>query len=350
MRSNNDVGSDLKAVAQDVLQMGARCVQAGRAWLTDRRNEMTDRNDEYRPGNPAGNPTHRGERAQGQGTQQSHVAEEWAARDYGRGQLHGQQGLEREYGTRFERGYEETRQGEAGSRGRTHGWDEEDRSGMRGQGSWGQDRSDQLQYGLPRQGRAGAQRQEAHAGYRSPEAGSARYSQGSHEYRSYGGREAGEGYGHSSGYGSPEQDRYAGGGYGGTSFVSPADTQLGHSGLGRQNYSGMGPKNYKRSDERINEDLCERLTQDRDIDASELEVRIAEGTATLEGTVPQRWMKHRAEDIADGCAGVRNVENRVKVQSAGSYSGPSMQRDVSGGTADTDTLANQGRRPGGTAH
>ncbi|MGH8085595.1 MAG: BON domain-containing protein [Lysobacter sp.] len=346
MRSN-DVGSDLKAVAQDVLQMGARCVQAGRAWLTDRRNEMTDRNDEYRPGNPAANPTPRDGRAQGQGAQQSHMAEERGARDYGRGQ----QGMEREYGTRFERGYEETRRGEAASRGQTYSWDDGDRSGRRGQGGWGQDRSDQFQYGLPRQDRAGAQRQEAHAGYRNPEAGS---SQGSHEYGSYGGREAGEGYGRSSGYGSPEQDRYAGSdSYRGTSFVSPADTQLGHSGLGRQNYSGMGPKNYKRSDERINEDLCERLTRDHDIDASELEVRIADGAATLEGSVPQRWMKHRAEDLADGCAGVRNVENRIKVQSAGSYDGPSTQRDISGGTdtpASQNQNQNQSRRPGGTAH
>lgn len=308
MRNDNDVGNDLKAMAQDVMHMGARCVQAGRAWLTERRNDMTDRNDEYRPGNPAANPaTRAGQKpGQGQGGQQSHVAEEWAARDYSRSQLQGQQGLEREYGTRFDRGYEETRRDESAPRG-----------------------------------------------YRNPEAGSDRYQQQNrHEFQSYGGRQAGEGYGRSSGYGNPQQDRYAGdGGYGGTSFVSPADTQLGHSGLDRQSYSGMGPKNYKRSDERITEDLCERLTQDHDIDASELEVRIADGTATLDGTVPQRWMKHRAEDLADGCAGVRTVENRIKVQSAGAYSGASSQRDTGGGT-DTPTSQGQGQsqRPGGTAH
>jgi hypothetical protein len=41
------VGTELKAVAQDVLHLGARYVQAGRAWLTDRRNEMANRNEEH---------------------------------------------------------------------------------------------------------------------------------------------------------------------------------------------------------------------------------------------------------------------------------------------------------------
>jgi hypothetical protein len=35
---------------------------------------------------------------------------------------------------------------------------------------------------------------------------------------------------------------------------------------------------------------------------------------TLSGEVPERWMKHRAEDMADACTGVRQVENRLRVQ------------------------------------
>ena len=30
MQGNNNVGNDIKAVAHDVMQLGARCVQAGR--------------------------------------------------------------------------------------------------------------------------------------------------------------------------------------------------------------------------------------------------------------------------------------------------------------------------------
>jgi hypothetical protein len=109
----------------------------------------------------------------------------------------------------------------------------------------------------------------------------------------------------------------------GTSGLSSSlgTSSLGTSGMyGGRSYSGVGPKNYSRSDERITEDLCERLTQDYDIDASEIEVKAEGGVVTLEGTVEQRWMKHRAEDIADSLSGVRQVENRIRVQS-GSRSG-----------------------------
>lgn len=118
-------------------------------------------------------------------------------------------------------------------------------------------------------------------------------------------------------------------------FVAPADTQRGTAGqdywsqsgpgsaYGRSDYlqpgaaggyAGIGPRSYRRSDERINEDLCERLTHDHDVDASDIEVKVAEGIVTLSGSVRDRWMKHRAEDIADGCNGVHSVENRIRVQ------------------------------------
>lgn len=78
-------------------------------------------------------------------------------------------------------------------------------------------------------------------------------------------------------------------------------------------FRGRGPKNYQRSDQRIVEDLCERLTDDDDIDASGIEVDVKQGVVTLAGTVGERWMKHRAEDLAGRCGGVRDVENRIRV-------------------------------------
>lgn len=79
-------------------------------------------------------------------------------------------------------------------------------------------------------------------------------------------------------------------------------------------YRGLGPKNYKRSDERIREDLNERLTDSDEIDASGISVDVSNGVATLTGTVEQRWMKHRAEDLAEACGGVRDVNNQIRVQ------------------------------------
>ena len=81
----------------------------------------------------------------------------------------------------------------------------------------------------------------------------------------------------------------------------------------RPSYRGRGPKNYQRSDERIREDVCERLTADDDIDASDLEVTVAAGVVTLSGEVDHRHDKRRAEDIAESVRGVRDVENHIRI-------------------------------------
>lgn len=77
--------------------------------------------------------------------------------------------------------------------------------------------------------------------------------------------------------------------------------------------SKRGPKNYQRSDERVREDVCERLWRDSEIDAGNVSVEVESGVVRLEGTVPGRRMKHRIEDIAADCPCVNDVENRIKV-------------------------------------
>ncbi|MCK9512325.1 MAG: BON domain-containing protein [Pigmentiphaga sp.] len=74
----------------------------------------------------------------------------------------------------------------------------------------------------------------------------------------------------------------------------------------------IDPKGYIRSDERIREVVCERLSHSG-LDVSDVEVSVQEGRVALEGTVPSRRVKHAVEDCADGCAGVVEVENRVRV-------------------------------------
>jgi osmotically-inducible protein OsmY len=48
---------------------------------------------------------------------------------------------------------------------------------------------------------------------------------------------------------------------------------------------GKGPKGYKRSDDRIREEVCECISQQGHVDASEVEVRVQGGEVTLTGTV-----------------------------------------------------------------
>jgi hypothetical protein len=82
----------------------------------------------------------------------------------------------------------------------------------------------------------------------------------------------------------------------------------------RGSFFGRGPKGYRRSDERIREEVCDRLTTHPDIDASDLEVHVANGIVTLTGTVESRHEKRIAEYIADDAVGVDDVDNRLKVR------------------------------------
>jgi osmotically-inducible protein OsmY len=81
---------------------------------------------------------------------------------------------------------------------------------------------------------------------------------------------------------------------------------------------GLGPSGYKRSDERIAEDVHDRLTDDRWLDATEIDVSVSGGEVTLSGVVDQREAKHRAERLVEDLPGVKHVQNNLRVE-RGSY-------------------------------
>jgi hypothetical protein len=92
---------------------------------------------------------------------------------------------------------------------------------------------------------------------------------------------------------------------------------------GPGHHRGRGPKGYRRSDERIREEVGERLTDDPHVDASEIEVAVEDGEVTLSGTVNTRFEKRHAEDIAEAVSGVSHVQNNLRVQPAGMSAGES---------------------------
>lgn len=98
-------------------------------------------------------------------------------------------------------------------------------------------------------------------------------------------------------------------GAGGTAYGA---TGSGVTGMARN----RGPKGWQRSDERIHDDVCERLASEQGIDPSDVTVEVHDGNVALTGTVPDRGMKYRIEDIVDGCSGVRDVDNRLRVSRA----------------------------------
>ena len=79
-------------------------------------------------------------------------------------------------------------------------------------------------------------------------------------------------------------------------------------------HAGRGPKNYRRSDERIREDVVERLTDHPDIDATDVDVEVQHCEVTLRGEVDERYAKHLAEDLAGQVWGVRDVHNQLRIR------------------------------------
>lgn len=104
-----------------------------------------------------------------------------------------------------------------------------------------------------------------------------------------------------------------------------------------KNFFGKGPR-YNRPDDRIMEDVCRRLTQDPEVDASEIDVRVNNGEVTLSGTVDSRHAKRRAEEDVEDVWGVRDVKNEIRVSSRedtgilGRTTEPEPRRGVTGET------------------
>ncbi|MBU8977990.1 MULTISPECIES: BON domain-containing protein [unclassified Lysobacter] len=273
-------------------------------------------------------------------------------------------------------GREDERYGSSRSRGREYGGFG-DRS--RGEYAYGRDYAGSASQDYDGYGSLGRTRQSGQdysnlQGYGTQAHGQGEHSQGTHgygsgrEFRGYEGGEAGrstgtrhwergygEGYGLSSGYADEQayDNRYGASGYA-TGYASRAQTRSDYPGSsqreGRRSYRGLGPKSYTRSDERLLEDIHERLTEDDYLDASDITVRCVGGVITLEGTVAERWMKHRAEDLADASSGVKQVDNRIQVQAARSTgeSRSSESTASSGRSRQAGSSTASSTRPGDT--
>jgi hypothetical protein len=121
------------------------------------------------------------------------------------------------------------------------------------------------------------------------------------------GDEPGRGYGppgparHGGPWGRLGRGEWRGWGQGGAEWERPGPM------------SGRGPQGWQRSDERICEDVCERMTQHGYLDASEIEVSVTGGVVSLRGAVADRRQKRLAEDVAESVRGVLDVRNELSL-------------------------------------
>jgi osmotically-inducible protein OsmY len=108
-------------------------------------------------------------------------------------------------------------------------------------------------------------------------------------------------------------------------------------------HRGRGPRGYRRSDDRIKEDINDRLTDDPYLDASDIEVSADNGEVILTGTVESRTAKRRAEDIVEAVSGVTNVQNNLRVSqwgvTRGTTTGTTPAAGSTGATGTTGAAA-----------
>lgn len=90
---------------------------------------------------------------------------------------------------------------------------------------------------------------------------------------------------------------------------------------------GRAPRAYRRPDERILDDVCERIGRSP-ADGDEVEVEVREGVVTLKGRVPTRLDRRMIEDVADGVFGVDEVHNQIRVARAVQPTGTQASEDV----------------------
>lgn len=112
----------------------------------------------------------------------------------------------------------------------------------------------------------------------------------------------------SGGYGADQPDRV-------TLPAGATAHRREQTGIDTDRFRGKGPKGYTKSDDRIQDEVCERMADDGQLDASGISVSVSEGEVTLDGEVDSRRAKRLAEDCAESVSGVKHCQNNLRVSS-----------------------------------
>ncbi|HEX6866501.1 MAG TPA: BON domain-containing protein [Caulobacteraceae bacterium] len=221
--------------------------------------------------------------------------------------------------------------GETWNRDREYG-----RGGGAGAGSQTGQYAGQGGYGISAQGEYG--------GYSTGRSGQSRYAYGAHTPYGYRGRNEYDERGRGGEYADEPEGR---------SWLERAGEKVsaffGAEGEGQ--HRGRGPKGYRRSDDRIREDVSDRLTDDPWLDASSIEVEVNECEVVLKGAVNSREDKRRAEHLSEAISGVRNVQNHLRVEDGRSaatstYSGEQATNTTSSARSGQTSTANRDQKGG----
>ena len=79
-------------------------------------------------------------------------------------------------------------------------------------------------------------------------------------------------------------------------------------------HAGKGPRGWNQRDDRLIEQVSERLMEDRLLDARNIAVEANSGVVTLSGSVPGASDIAHAEMLARGTAGVTEVRSQLTIR------------------------------------
>jgi osmotically-inducible protein OsmY len=75
-----------------------------------------------------------------------------------------------------------------------------------------------------------------------------------------------------------------------------------------------GPRAQRKSDETLAGEIRDILTNDPELDATEVEVEVEDGAVTISGVVDGTEARLLAEELIESVSGVREVHNRLRVE------------------------------------
>ncbi|WP_354682514.1 BON domain-containing protein [Cupriavidus necator] len=271
-----------------------------------------------------------------------------SASDYGEGRYEGRQWHESDvreggyYGSRQGAGREDWQQA-----GQRPPWEDEDTRRPSGGGSlrdeWGESRRGMTGRQGGMEGRGRYEQGYGISDYASPGAQTRRPQSGQSRTSSYG-WESGWDEDESGRTGMYERPGSAGRRIGEPGKDAPGARESAYGTMrGRDR---VGPKGYQRSDERIREEICERLAHARHVDVRDVEVEVQGGVVRLSGNVQDRRQKYSIEEIADDVFGVREIHNAVRLGSPGAFGVSGISEGMQGTQGSMGTARTSGSTTG----
>jgi osmotically-inducible protein OsmY len=95
--------------------------------------------------------------------------------------------------------------------------------------------------------------------------------------------------------------------------TSGGNVQAEPAGRVREGRRSLPPRGYRRPDDRIRDDIYDRLCGQTGADASDVVVSVRAGEVTVTGTVPDSEDERRILRVVERAVGVRGVVNQLRV-------------------------------------